>query len=540
VPAGKGKEAVCRIPGANELMFPRKARNRVIRATKSRLRVLSCALTSERGRPAVPSIVRTVAAAALWIGIALCCTPGAGAEPLRAPVVREHQGTFNGVSVRYRSVVAETDVPNAKGGPGARLVSTAYLADGVADPDRRPVIFLFNGGPITSSVYVHMGAFGPRRVVLPADLSASVDKALVVDNHETLLDVADLVFVDPAGTGYSRVDSGVSPQSYYSVDADAQQVSQFIYEWLRDNGRLESPQYVFGESYGTIRAAKVAQMLLDLPHPVRLKGVVLLGEGLNLIEYAQRPANIISYVVSLPTLAATAWYHRAVPRRGRTVEQVYDEASAFARNDYLVALYDGDTIDPVLKRRIAERLETLTGIGAAYYLAHDLRITKEQYRRELLRPRNLILGRSDTRYVAPVEGARQSDPSDVIGKAAENAFPAYARDFLGVSWNEQYRFGVVPKNGVWDYGGSASPFSNWPFQELITEVMKRVPTFRVMVGAGYYDTETTAGASDYLLTQSGWPRDRSRLVFYEGGHMAYSNDKAFHKLMRDVRAFVRP
>jgi carboxypeptidase C (cathepsin A) len=535
-------EGVCDIAGAGELMLLRGPPNRVIRASKSAERGLSCALTSERGRWAVPStILGAIAAAAVWVGIALSCPAAAHAEPLRAPVVREHQGTFNGLPVRYRSVVAEMEVPNARGGPGARVVSTAYVAEGVAHPERRPVIFLFNGGPITSSVYVHMGAFGPRRVVLPADLSASVDKARVVDNHETLLDIADLVFVDPAGTGFSRVDPGVSPQSYYSVDADAQQVSQFIYQWLRDNGRLQSPQYVFGESYGTIRAAKVAQMLLDLPDPVRLRGVVLFGEGLNLIEYAQRPANIISYVVSLPTLAATAWYHRAVPRRGRTVEQVYDEASAFARSDYLLALYDGERIEPARKRRIAARLQALTGIPAAYYLAHDLRITKEQYRRELLGPRKLILGRADTRYVAPIAGgARQSDPSDVIGKAAENAFSGYLRNFLGVSWNEHYRLGVVPNDGVWDYGGSPSPFSNWPFQDLITEVMKRVPTFRVMVGAGYYDTETTAGASDYLLTQSGWPQDRSRLVLYEGGHMAYSNDRAFHKLMRDMRAFVRP
>jgi carboxypeptidase C (cathepsin A) len=304
---------------------------------------------------------------------------------VRAPVIGEHVGTFNGKQVRYRSVVAETVVPDPQGRPGARIVSTAYLAQASGNPVERPVMFIWNGGPISASVYLHMGAFGPKRVAFPDDLSADTTQLPVVDNPHTILDVADLVFVDPAGTGFSRVVPGVDPQIYRSVVGDGQQAAAFIKRWLRDNGRLESPQYLFGESYGTMRAAQVARTLLEGPDPVELEGMVLFGQALNIIEFSQRPGNIVSFAVSMPTLSALAWHHGKVDRAGRTLEQFLDESRAFARDEYLRALYIGDQLEEGERQRIAQRLEALTGLSADYYLANGLRISKEAYRRELLK-----------------------------------------------------------------------------------------------------------------------------------------------------------
>lgn len=466
--------------------------------------------------------------------------PATSQAGVRAPIVTRHVGTFNGRRTAYRAIVGETPVPNAEGQPGARIVSFAYLADRPGDLRRRPVVFLFNGGPIAASLYLHMGGFGPKRIAFPDDLTADTTRLPVVDNPHTILDVADLVFIDPAETGFSRVAEGVRPESYHSVVADGQQVAAFVRQWLRDNGRLESPQYLFGESYGTLRAAQVARTLLDGPEPVALEGIVLFGQALNIIEFSQRPGNIMSYVVSMPTLSALAWHHDRVDRTGKTLDQFLQESRDFARNDYLQALYDGNRLADADRERIARRLEALTGIPAAYYLAHDLRITKERYRRELFREQGLILGRNDGRYVGPPSGQGGGDPSDVIPQAVQRGFMTYMRQDLRVPWPDDYRFASISTRGLegWNWGAT-SPFSDWPYMNLVSEVMERVPDFRVLIGVGLYDTSTTTGASEYALAQSGWPRERAGIACYGGGHMAYSDEASLIQLMRDMRAFLR-
>jgi carboxypeptidase C (cathepsin A) len=401
------------------------------------------------------------------------------------------------------------------------------------------VIFVFNGGPITPSLYLHIGAFGPERLAIPDDLSADPASFKTVDNPYTVLDVADLVFIDPAGTGFSRAAPGKPLGDYFSVVADGQEVSAFIARWLADHHRLDSPKYLFGESYGTLRAAEVADQLAKQPQPINLDGVVLMGQALNIVEFSQRPGNIISYVVSLPTLAAIAWYHEKVDRRGRTFEAFLDETRQFAQTEYLTALFQGDRLDPATRRHIAVRLEALTGIPASYYLAHGLEITKERYRVELLKDRHQVLGAYDARYVgAPAANGEEADPSARIEPAMESAFLRYLRDDLGVTWDEPYLI-KSPAKDLDDWGwGATTPFSDWPYMTLISDVMNRNPRFRVMIGVGYYDTATTTGASEYALAQSGWPRDRASIAYFQGGHMAYTNEAALKALTDDVRAFV--
>jgi carboxypeptidase C (cathepsin A) len=470
---------------------------------------------------------------------------GAGppTSTLRAPVVTRHVGRFQGRKVAYTATVDGIDVADAQGRHGARVVAFAYTADSVAgravEPARRPVMFFFNGGPIVASPYLHMGAYGPRRVEFPEDPQAEPFTWALKDNPHSLLDVADLVFIDPAGTGFSRVAPGKNPRDYWSIVADGQQVSAFIAAWLRRHGRLGSPKFVFGESYGTHRAAEVGRQLASLPEPVLLDGIVLFGQAVNIVEYSQRPRNIVSYVVSLPTLAATAWHFGKVDRQGRTLEQFIQAARDFARDEYLVALYRGNTLPQPDRERVARGLEAFSGIPAAWYLEHELRITKERYRVELLKDRGLLLGRNDSRYTAPLtDQGGGPDPSNVLPKALESAFHDHLRHTLKVDWDEPYVISA-PVGGLddWDWGAK-TPFSDWPYVDSIAFLLEKHPTARVMFGTGYHDTQTTIGSAEYAAALSGWPKERTWVREYPGGHMAYTIDASARALGADLRAFM--
>jgi carboxypeptidase C (cathepsin A) len=454
-------------------------------------------------------------------------------------VITHHAGVFNGKRVEYEAFVEPIVVANSASKPAARLVTISYVASGEADASRRPVVFVFNGGPISPSSVLHMGAFGPRRVAIPDDLAANPAKFRTVDNRYTVLDVADIVFFDPAGTGYSRVLPGIDPRSYFSVTADAQQLAQLVVEWCRKHGRSDSPKYLFGESYGTMRAAAAADELQSLSPPVPLDGVILMGQALNIIEFSQRPANVTSYVASLPTLAAIAWWHGKARTHGERFEKFISGVERFARTEYLTALYQGSSLDEPTAKRIAARLEEYTGIPASWYRAHALRMTKELYRRELFRNQREILGMTDGRYIGPA-GRAGYDPAEVASRSYEAAFEPYLHSDLGVGDAGEY-LTRSPVRGfdAWGWDGTGtSPFADWPYMSLLAKVFARNAHFRVMVANGWEDTQTTVGAAQLAVDQSGWPRDRTSLHFYQGGHMAYSIESSLRELMHDVRQFI--
>jgi len=459
---------------------------------------------------------------------------------LDAPVVTQHRGVFNGKTVAYQARVEAFDLPGPDGGRGVRLVTTAYVATGRTASPERPVIFVFNGGPISPSPYLHMGAFGPKRLAVPDDLSADPASFQIVDNPYTVLDVADLVFFDPAGTGYSRFAQGVDPQTYFSVEADARQLTDFVVAWSKAHGREASPKYLFGESYGTIRAAVAVNQIQKLPQDQNLRGAVFMGQAMNIVEYVQRPQNIISYVVSLPTLAASAWWHGKADLKGQDFEAWMSEMRTFARTEYLTALAQGDDLDPAVRAAIAQKLEAYSGIPAAFYVENNLRITKERYRVELLKDQGLTLGMADARYTGPsaLAGQRAADPSRVLPEALIAAFEVYARDSLKVGDLGAYNT-RSPVTAGWRYAeGPASPFSDYPFMSAVSEVFALNPDFRVLMANGHQDTQTTTGAMDYGLALSGWPKDRAQARSYQGGHMAYSVEASLAQMMADVRAFV--
>ncbi len=485
------------------------------------------------------------------LGLLLACqTTVAQADPGQAvsvsgqvaahsAVTTRHTGTFNGKPIQYTATVDAIDVPDAKGKPAARLVSFAYTADALPAEPARPVIFVFNGGPITASLWLHIGVMGPKRISFPDDLQADPATYHLMDNVYSPLDVADLVFIDPASTGYSRVLPGTAPESYFSVAADGQQVAAFISAWLTQHGRVSSPAYLLGESYGTIRAAEVAAQLAELPHPILVGGVILLGQALNIIEYRQRPQNIVSYAVSLPTLAALAWYHQKVDHKRETLEQFVGDAWHFAQTEYLTALFQGNSLEPNERERIAKRLEEFSGISAAYYREHNLRISKEQFRGELLKDKGLLLGRNDGRYTAPMTAkGLAEDPSSITQGPFQRLFADYVRSDLKVDWPDEYVLIKETSLDEWKWGG-VGPFADWPYSDRLLKVMKANPRFRVLIGNGYDDTQTTVGAAEYAVRQAGWPEGRATVSYYEGGHMAYTVERSARKFTDDIRALIR-
>ena len=463
--------------------------------------------------------------------------PAAPAAPLiAADIAVSGNGVFGGVEVSYTAALERVSIAPEGDLPPADLVTQSYVAQGQEGRDERPVLFIFNGGPISASLWLQMGALGPQRVFAPEDLSAPLEDYRLVANPYSPLDVADLVFFDPASTGFSRVAEGEDPSKYYSVSTDAAQFVAFAEAWLEKHGRAGAPVFILGESYGTHRAAEAAGQIAE-DGSMNLQGVFLMGQAVNIIEYSQRKQNILSYIASLPTLAAIAWDLGKVDRQGRSIEAFIAEAAAFGEAEYLGALFKGQRISEEELSRVAAKLEAYTGIPAAYYEENRLRISKEQFRVELLKDQGLILGRSDGRYTGPL--SEGGDPSGILQQAYTDGFSAYAKETFGDLPFAEYAPSFSPGNfDAWGWG-AASPFGHFAYAERLQAAFDAYPEFRVFVGTGYHDTMTTVGAADYLIDQSDWPKDRVRSGKYIGGHMAYSVESSAEAFGNDIRLWIR-
>lgn len=456
-----------------------------------------------------------------------------GPVAIEAPIVTSHVGTFGGRTVRYDAVVEPFVTSDLSGKPVAKLVAASYIAK--AGDRRRPVLFVFNGGPIIAAMPLHMGMFGPKRIAAPDDITTDPASFTVVDNAYSPLDVADVVVFDPAGTGYSRVLPGVAPASQFSTAADARQLAQLVGQWLERHGRKGSPVYLVGESYGTLRAPEAAYQLRATDTPV--SGLILLGQALNIIEYSQRRDNVTSYAVSLPTLAAIGWWHGKANRKGRDFDTFLREAAAFGEGEYLSVLFLGNRAPAARREAVARRLEEFTGLPADAFLKADLKVSKIQYQQSLLP--GFVLNSNDARYKQSVAA---TDPVSGGFPRYDAATVEHFRSFLNVPATAGTYATAAPTKGNglndWNWDKEKSPFGDWPWVSQVRELMAADPTFRVLVGNGTYDTLTTVGAMDLLAAQSGWPRERVRTRRYDGGHMMYTVEAAAKAVNDDIHAML--
>jgi carboxypeptidase C (cathepsin A) len=473
--------------------------------------------------------------------------PDKPAEKVEAPIVSitKHSGTFGGVSVAYTATARETYLKGEDGTPKASIFSTAYVKDG-NDPNR-PITFLFNGGPGSGSLWLHMGAFGPKRVAIPSD--ARDDGAPpypIVANPDSLLDVTDVVFIDPVGTGFSHALGKTEAKTYWGVTADAKSISEFIRLWLSENGRWNSPKYLGGESYGTTRSAAVANELEGSYNDVSLNGIILISTILDFGAQAEVPGNEMSYVVNLPTMATTAWFHNKVADKPADVATFAAEARAFAGGPYPSALFKGNRLGGEERASIRKQLSRFTGLSEQYLDNADLRVAPGRFYKELLRDRKLTVGRLDTRYTGVDLDAAGEEPDNDpafygIDGGYTAAFNAYARGDLGFKTERQY----VTIGGVsgwdWKLGGRGNRDSEvyMSVAPYIGRTLRENRGVKVFVGAAWYDFATPFFGAEYALSRMGMPADRIQFHYYDAGHMMYVRDQDRAKLSADIRAFIR-
>jgi carboxypeptidase C (cathepsin A) len=460
-------------------------------------------------------------------------------EPQR--VVTRHVGTFGGERISYSATTGETFLRAADGTPRASIFSTSYVRE-PRDPNR-PVTFLFNGGPGSGSVWLHMGAFGPRRVAIPSDgTDDGAPPYPILDNPDSLLDVTDLVFIDPVGTGFSHALGSTPASEFYGITQDAQSIAQFIRLWLNENGRWNSPKYLGGESYGTTRSAAVLNQLEGAYNDVALNGVILISTVLDFGAGADTPGNEMTHILNLPSMAATALYHGKA--EASSVEAFVEEARRFAIGPYAHALLQGSALAPEERANVRRELARFTGLSEQYLEQADLRVTPSRFYKELLRDRGLTVGRLDSRYTGrDYDNAGEEPDNDPSFYGIDAGYTAainqHLRETLGYSTDRSYV--TIGSVGPWDWrlGGGRDSNVYLNVTPYIGRALRENSGLRIFVGQGYYDFATPFFAAEYALTRTGIPQDRIDWRYYGSGHMMYVRDEDRVGLSRDVRAFIR-
>ena len=474
-------------------------------------------------------------------------------------VSKEMSLRVGGRMVNFTATAGETYLRAEDGTPRASIFSVSYIEEGVSDPTARPVVFVFNGGPGSASLWLHMGAFGPKHVITPGDATdVGAPPYTVENNPNSLLDVADLVFIDPVGTGYSRALGETEAKEFYGVDEDAESIAEFIRVWITRNGRWNSPKFLAGESYGTTRAAAVTQELQGGWSGIAVNGVVLISAIMDFQGARFAPGNDTAHIAFFPTMAMTAWYHDKVDhaRWGNDLEAFAADARSFATHILPPALIRGSTLSKAERNDLADQMSEYLGVSPDWILDSNLRVNPTQFRKELLRDEDLTVGRFDSRYTGvdsnSVGDTPENDPS---GYGMDAAYTAAINDYLtrelGVNFREGGREDGEPLDRLykvltgepgsqwnWSEGGRG-----WPAYVNVTprlgQAMRENDDLRVLLASGWYDLATPFFGAETSLYKNGIVLDRVDFTYYEAGHMMYLVSDEAKNLSEDVRNFIR-
>ncbi|HET6545410.1 MAG TPA: peptidase S10 [Rhodanobacteraceae bacterium] len=469
-------------------------------------------------------------------------------------VETEGSVTVAGRRIDYRAIAGTIVLDDKKDQPAASMFYAAYFKKGV-DASRRPLTFLYNGGPGSATIWLHMGAFGPVRVVTADDRHSAPAPYQVVNNDYSLLDASDLVFIDAPGAGFSTfADKKKGPKEYFGVDPDANAFADFIGRFLSKYGRWNSPKYLFGESYGTTRSAIVAN-LLQTDHAIDLNGVILLSQVLNmamLIDFPQiNPGVDLAYELALPSYAATAWYHDKLPNRPAELQPFLGEVEQFATGEYAQALAAGSALEPARKHAIAEKLHGYIGLPVAYIERANLRVNGGEFEQTLQLDQDLTTGRLDSRFSGPAmdalnQGAAYDPQSAAISSAYAAAFNDYVRKKLKFGKDQIYHLfaeGTFP-GWKFEHKQPGAPFAIPGFPNVIPDLsaaMKYNPQLKVMLNSGYFDLATPFFTADYEMRHLPIPPNLVGNVethYYESGHMVYAHLPSLKALHDNVADFI--
>jgi carboxypeptidase C (cathepsin A) len=460
------------------------------------------------------------------------------------PSVSKHSLKIDGKTLNYTATAGHLTLKSEAGEAEAHIFYTAYTRDDVKDVATRPLTFSFNGGPGSSSVWLHIGILGPRRILMTDEGESLPPPYQIVDNPYTWLEETDLVFIDPVSTGFSRAADEKEAKKYHGYSGDIESVGHFIRRYTSDNARWGSPKYLIGESYGTTRAAALSQHLID-QYGYYLNGVILVSSILDFQTARFQPHNDLPYILFLPTYAATAHYHKQLnaAQQGRKLPEFLKEVADFASGEYTTALFKGSRLAEAEKANIAKKLSLYTGLDEAYILRANLRLDIFRFTKELLREDYKVVGRFDSRYTCvDTDGNGETgelDPSyqPVILGAFGNAINDYLSRELGFKSELTYNI-LTGRVYPWDYSAFTNRYVNTA--ENLRKAMVMNPHMKVWVANGYYDLATPYFATEYTMQHLDLPKELEKnieMTYYPAGHMMYLQKASLQQMKGEARAF---
>ncbi|HUA99792.1 MAG TPA: hypothetical protein VMA34_15775 [Terracidiphilus sp.] len=506
----------------------------------------------------------------------------AAAAPMQADSTTEGTVTVGGQTIAYTAVagiitVGATETEDAQLGPDgkpelgtqlalaapkdpadgpplAHMFYVAYFKKG-ADLEKRPVTFFYNGGPGSSTMWLHMGSLGPQHVETAGDTHLPGAPYQLVDNPDCLLDVSDEVFIDMPGTGFGRLTGKDAGKAFWGVDEDAEAFARFIERFLTKYNRWNSPKYLFGESYGTTRSAVLAN-ILENEKNIDLNGVMLLGEIFNMPVGmgvgGTQPGMDLPYALTLPTYAATAWYHKKLSPEPPALDPFLKQVEDFSLGEYLHALALGNALGDDEKQQVAEKIHEYTGLPVAYVLKADLRVKGNEFEKTFADDYDMTTGRYDSRFLGPTidplsEGAEYDPQSSAISSAYYALLNTYMRNVLKYGPGETYIPDALFDGVAWDvsrhgHRGGFGTAVGLNVSADLADAMKTDPRLKVMVNDGYYDLATPFFAAEYEEEHLPIPPSLTKNIqfdWYESGHMAYVRDECRKQLHDRAAAFIR-
>ena len=471
--------------------------------------------------------------------------------PKPVQVVTHHDITINGHQIHYTATAGTFLLKSGEDKPIALIGFTAYTKDGTTSPDNRPITFAYNGGPGSSSIWLHMGALGPKKVVIDDPEATPPAPYKMEDNPYSLLDVTDLVMIDPVGTGFSKPVGKAKGADFWGVDQDIKSVSQFIFQYIRANVRWNSPKFLLGESYGTTRSAGVADYLFE-NMGVAVNGVILVSTVLNFetLEFAK--GNDLPYIFYLPTYAAVSWYHHALPSQVTNLDSLLEGVRRFAMGEYADALFKGFAVDSAELNKVIDKLYQYTGISKLYWKKADLRLNEPQFTEELLRDRGVTVGRLDSRYEGPTpdllsEYSSYDPQSSSISPVFITDFMEYYHTDLNYPIDQTYNISAYGnKEFKWDWKrGEQSAWSmGYPdVSNDLADVMAKDPYLNVLVLNGYFDLATPFFATEYTVDHLGnilpGLKDRIQMKYFNAGHMMYVHSESLPVFKSTISEFIQ-
>ncbi len=459
--------------------------------------------------------------------------------------VTEHTIKIGSQTIPYKATASTTLLKNEKGESTGLMYSAAYTRSDVKDLATRPVAFLYNGGPGSATMWLHMGAFGPRRAYTVDGVFTPPAPYKLVDNGESLLDKTDLVFIDAMGTGYSHAVCKAENKDFYGIDEDVEAFAQFIVTYISRNDRWNSPKFLIGESYGTFRSAALGNYLQSRD-TVHLNGIVLISSVLDLASLTFAPGDDRPFIFYLPSYAATAWYHRVLKDRPADLPAFIQEARKYAQGEYAAALFKGGELPAAEKAAVAKKVSYFTGLGEDYLMKADLRVNLGQFRAELQRTSRLTTGRIDARFTGYtydlLEENAQGDPEGpAVGGAFTALINAYNHDELKFGKDKVYHNTSGAGGGSWNWvrreGGPRRFFPGAPnVDQDLAQAMITNPRLLVQVENGYFDL-----ATEFTMEHLGLPEALQKNIkedYYNAGHMMYLHDQDRVSLHNQIAGLI--